>query len=225
MRHIPTIMYTNFMGELCTEFESQQPATNNPLSGFYLVRTFTHDSPFTTLSDLPEEEAQAIMKGNYGHIDDDNMMMRGRVQEWLKEGADRAGIETERQNPIYFAVVKDIDNYKQQLPDGYNAVSYPMDQVDLDGWTFTMDDSFISAPAEAKGREYLEGTAEHDLHGQILTAEDVMNYLGADVVNYEQKGEVGHVHQFEAQMWDKVPKLVNTAQCPMARATPLPQPS
>lgn len=213
------------MSELTDEFQNQHPLYNSPLSGYYLVRTFTHDSPFTTLSDLPEDQAQAIMKSNYDHIDDDNMAMRERVQEWLREGAGRANIDMERQNPIYFAVIQDLDNYKAQLPEGYNAICYPMDQVDLDGWTFTMDDSFISAPAEVKGREYLENTAEHSLHGKVLTVEDVANYLGAGVLNYEQKGEVGHVHQFEAHMWTQIPKLINMAQCPAANFTPQRLPS
>lgn len=218
-------MYNFNMIELREDFARQQPLSNSPLSGYYLVRTFTHDSPFTTLSDLPEDQAQAIMKSNYGHIDDDNMAMRGRVQEWLKEGAERANIDIQRQNPIYFTVIKKLDDYKAQLPEGYKAIGYPMDQVDLDGWTFTMDDSFISAPAEVKGREYLENTDEHSLHGEVLTADDVANYLGAGVSKYEQKGEVGHVHQFEAQMWVQTPKLINSQICPTASFTPPPQPS
>ena len=161
-------MYNLFVSDLTRNFEKYQPEEKTALNGFYLVRTYTDSNPFTTLSDIDEEKAQNIMRRNYGHVDDDNIKMRYKVEEWLREGAQRAEISIERNNPIYFAVIKDLEAYKSQLPDGYKAICYPMDKVDLSSWSFVMDDSFISAPVEVKGREYLLGTKEHDLHGSCL---------------------------------------------------------
>ena len=211
------------MGELTTSFQDQQPEQETALSGLYLVRFYRVDNPFQTLSDLPIDQAQTIMEAANPQVAPDNMQMRHNIEDWMRETVQREGVTQERQNPIYFAIERDLGQFDDILNRGASMEVYALDNVDLSGWTFTLDDSSASAPPEVLKTQRPVETPEHDLHGSVMTQNALKEYLEKEGFPNEVIG--GKARYFEAQMWTNEPNIINPIEKLAASFTPPHQPS
>lgn len=175
------------------------------LKGYYLVRSYAADAdPYAVISDLPEEEGQAIVVKNDPVRGADNYDRRIKTEDWLRKNVQASDIKMDKATPAYFAFTNDPDfiaKITEENSPHKQLITLPADEVDLSNWSFTMDDHFFSdfeaddmTPSHAK---------PHPLHGRVLNAYELVQAL--EVYGYP---EDPYENNFEAQMWANEPRFV-----------------
>lgn len=116
----------------------------HPLRGLWLERRVPADSidPFTSIMDLPREEAAAIAHKRGTRIANaDYVDIRKQVEAWLRSYAVEKG-EPIADNPLYFKLVSEQGTYPPA--EGSVAIRIPADSIPTERLTFTIEDSFFN---------------------------------------------------------------------------------
>ncbi len=183
---------------------------NNPLKGYYLVRSYASDSgAYESVCELPLEEAIAKcaeQEPNRGLDDERNpaeyMHHRLETEDWLRSKAEESAVRIDRHHPVYFAFTNDLKTVKDRMmemrPDN-TVIDIPAEKLDLSNWSFTMDDHFFADHVGGDGSN-LEDFEQHPLHGRVMSATDLVDAIAAH--GYPQDETK---HNIEAQMWSSEP--------------------
>ncbi len=190
-------------------------------SGYYLIRSYHKDAgPYDVVTDLSSDEAIATCESKEpgrgreeqtaadGTRDQNGyMQMRIKTENWLRENAREAGVDMQKQNPVYFAFTREPERFTETMAkrrQDTKTVIFRAEELDLSNWSFTMDDHFFADHDNgAEGTKELSGFSPHPLHGRVLSAEQLLAAI-------EEHGypENEMTHNFEAQMWAPEPTLL-----------------
>ena len=213
----PLISIIFIMTGLSKTFTDSDKSPNSAAENFYLARSYRASDPYALITDLPFEEADRISQENYPQRSPNYMHDRYAVDDWLREQAKAAGVETDRHNPVSFSVIKDIEQWKRSLHPNDGQIVIPFKDIDLRNWSFTLDDSFVSTTIELESGEWTKRYPASDLHGRVF------NGIGmTDILNNGQFPDEtvnGNPRYFEAQLWADIPTLLKSANINQVEAT------
>jgi hypothetical protein len=161
----------------------------NPLQGLYLTRLYREGSePFEVVTDKPKTEAIALCSKFASQrrvgdkVGDQAAYIEGRIEteNWLRAGAQSAGVDIRKQNPVYFCLTTEPQTVGPHT--GLKAISIPADQFDLSCCSFTYGDSMGNHTVKLP-----EGVEPHPLQNAVLNAEQAAQAiksfgLGSDYI-------------------------------------------
>lgn len=177
------------------------------LKGCFLVRSYAKDAdPYAVISDLPETEGLEIARKNDPQRGEDNYRKRIITENWLRQGAEKAGVDMQKATPAYFAFTDDLDFVLSHLPEHKEVIVIPAEKLDFSSWTFTMDDHFFAefSAGEKDCTATPSHAKPHPLHGHVLSAAQLVQAL--ETYRMPQNP---FENNFEAQMWSKEPVLIS----------------
>ncbi|NCO03132.1 MAG: hypothetical protein GW903_02940 [Alphaproteobacteria bacterium] len=174
---------------------------------YYLVRAYKGSDPYSMITDLPLEEAERVSREAFPQRGENYMADRFAVDGWLREQAQISGVAISRANPISFSLVRDLDQWEKSIHPDDGRVIIPFREADLSNWSFTVDDSFVSAPRNLiQDSDWMEEYPKEDLHGRVLNGQEIAGIL---IQECFPEGKVGsNPRYFEAQLWANEPTLI-----------------
>lgn len=174
---------------------------------YYLVRAYKGSDPYSMITDLPLEEAERVSREAFPQRGENYMADRFTVDGWLREHAQASGVTMSRANPISFSLVRDLDQWENSIHPDDGRVIIPFREADLSNWSFTVDDSFVSAPRTLiQDVDWMEEYPKDDLHGRVLNGQEISGML---IQGRFPEGEVGsNPRYFEAQLWANEPTII-----------------
>ena len=204
--------YIYIMISLDKDFGDSQQVSETGLEGMYLVRGYKFiENAYSVITDLPLDEATRISREAFPRRDSEKYMdKRFRVDDWLRKEAEGVGVDIAKHNPVSFSVVRDLDAWKSEQPEGDGAIILPLSEVDLSNWSFTLDDSFVSAPEEVKEDTEDFGYPPHELHGRVLNGQELLGLIKRN--EFPQEEINNNPRYFEAQLWSSAPTLIRSTQ-------------
>ena len=179
--------------------KSGRAMADHPFKGLYLTRLY-HEGcePFAVVTDLPRDEALAYCEkfAPWRRVGDgaggQEAYLDGRIEteNWLRMSAQSAGVDIQKQNPIYFTLT--AEDQKDKAPEGMKAVSIPVNSAILKYCSFTIGDSMGNRTSNAPQE------AAHRLQDVVLNAAQAATVIDADNIpgDYIKGGRY-----VEVQMW------------------------
>gem|GEM_PF-1087768 len=185
--------FGDFSAATPPQADDAEPATPAGLQGWYLLRAFSNAPGvgcMDSLMDLPEKDAIKTMEQIHPHRGsgpaDENgnrpqaayYAERKEADDWLRRSAaELAGVQMERQNPVFFAFTNDLDTvlHAMMKDGGSDILVVPVEKADLSKFTFTFGDS-MGNHLLLQGKEAFL-SARHDMNGQVMNARDLAEAL------------------------------------------------
>lgn len=199
-----TTLYNYIMIKTSNDF------MNATSGGYYLVRNYKDSNPYSIITDLSFEEADKVSRQAYPQRTENYMTQRYDIDAWLRKKATEKDVTMDREHPISFSLVNDLKKWEQSLNPNDGRIIIPFKDVDLSSWSFTLDDSFVSAPESVTtgNRDWTEQYGKNDLHGKVFDQNEIIGILKDGKF---PEGEIGGTPRyFEAQLWGDVPKLIHS---------------
>ena len=170
------------------------------------------EPPFRTLTELPQSEALAIIKGfdpeealvfNRFRNPQKYMQDRKRTENWLHSEFISIGGRPKKTKPYY--LVLGTSSYIQE---GYNlncnSLKIALDSIDLSEVSFTYPDSMVSLWLKENGKKQYNSR----YHGRVFTYDDLL-ILFDDIRHKDNiwKEDQSRAYDFfiEAQLWSDKP--------------------
>lgn len=186
------------------------------LDGFYIVRGYNEGQDFSSIMDLPKDEAVRVMEERAGFRGRGPARTDGtRDQEayyadrkasddWLR--AQRSETDA-RLNPVFFSLTDDPQHFidmNDKNPNGYDKVMViPVSKLDMTQWSFTFDDSmgnYFSRGGNDRNPDtenFL--TDSHPLHGTVMDARSAAQAITQYGTRLNDGS--GREREIEAQFW------------------------
>lgn len=187
-----------------------------PATGLWVIRGYNDGHDFSSLLDLPREDAIAAMEKNTptrgrgparpDGTRDQSLYYADRkaTDDWLR---DNAPVTASRENPVFFSLTDDPDRLLKLMTahgGGYqHYMVVPLDKLNPAEWSFTYDDSMGNFFSRGGG-DNNQDTAnflrdKHPLHGTVLDTAGAV----AAVAKYGMQLANGQEREVEAQFWGK----------------------
>lgn len=173
----------------------------HPLQGLWLerrVRADTSIDPFTSIMDLPHDEAQRIANEMGKRFDGDYVTYRQEVESWLRSKAVQKG-NPSSDSPLYFKLLSEQGS-TYPLREGSAVIRIPAESIPVEHLTLTVDDSFFNYQSltGAPASNTPDGLVPQVISGQ--DADDALDFEGQhrDFLLAANSGRY-----IEAQVWSR----------------------
>jgi hypothetical protein len=172
----------------------------HPLRGLWLERKVQADTsidPFTSIMDLPDDEAARIAYAMGKRFDGDYVAYRREIESWLRSKAAEKG-NPSGAGPLYFKLVSEQATYPAR--EGSAVIRIPADSIPVEHLTFTVDDSFYHylTLRGVSGQGAPEGLVPH-----VISGVDAGTALDFEGRHRDFLFAVDGSRYIEAQIWSR----------------------